>query len=91
MMTPLHFSSVYCSFSDSMEKPAAVEPPDLPPLEVHDAAPPSVNDQVRVDFGRDGKHGIPYPDNPSPHLPHEIPPTNSYKYKIVFFLEFINI
>ena len=52
MMTTLHLSSAYRSSSDSMEKPAAVEPPDLPPLDVddvpskaHDSAPPSINDQ----------------------------------------------
>ena len=40
-----------------MEKPAAMEPPDLPPLDIgdlpsiaHDSALPSVNDQVRLDF-----------------------------------------
>ena len=57
MMTPLHMSSAYHSSSDSMEKPAAMEPPDLPPLDIddlpsksHDSAPPSVNNQVRLDF-----------------------------------------
>ena len=54
MMTPLHLSSAYCYSSDSMEKAAAMEPPDLPPLDIddltskaHDSAPPSVNDQVK--------------------------------------------
>ena len=57
MMTPLHLSSAYRSSSDSMEKPAAMEPPDLQALDIddlpskaHDSAPPSVNDQVRLDF-----------------------------------------
>ena len=86
-MTPPHLPSAHRS--DSMEKPAAMEPPDLPPLDIddlpskaHDSAPLSVNDQVRLDFGRDGKPGIPSPDKnysthrwtPSPH-----PATNSYK------------
>ena len=57
MMTPLHLSSAYHSSSFSMKKPAAVEPSNLPPLDIddlpskaHDSAPPSVNDQVRLDF-----------------------------------------
>ena len=48
---------VYCSSSDSMEKPTAMEPPDLPPLDIddlpskaHDPVPPSINDQLRLDF-----------------------------------------
>ena len=87
MMTPLHLSSAYHSSSFSMEKPAAVEPPDLPPLDIddlpskaHDSAPPRVNDQVRLDF----MVGM----VTSPPL--KILPDNSYNYKIVFFLEFIN-
>ena len=54
MMTPLRLSSAYCYSSDSTQKPAAMEPPDLPPLDIddlpsktHDSAPPSVNDQVK--------------------------------------------
>ena len=88
MMTPLHLSSAYHSSSFSKEKPEAVEPPDLPPLDIdglpskaHDSAPPSVNDQVRLDF----MVGM-----VTPPL-NEILPNNSYNYKIVFFLEFINI
>ena len=40
-----------------MEKPTAMEPPDLPPLDIddlpskaHDPVLPSINDQVRLDF-----------------------------------------
>ena len=58
----------------TLEKAAAVEPPDLPPLDIDDltsksddSAPLSVNDQVRLDF----MVGM---GNP----PNEIPPTNSY-------------
>ena len=54
-VTPLHLSSAYCS--NSMEKPADMEPSNLPPLDIidlpskaHDSVPPSVNDQVRLDF-----------------------------------------
>ena len=54
MMTPLRLSLAYCYSSDCMEKPAAKEPPDLPPLDIddlppkaHGSAPPSVNDQVK--------------------------------------------
>ena len=55
MVTPLHLSSAYRS--NSMEKPADMEPPDFPPLDIidlpskaYDSAPPSVNDQVRLSF-----------------------------------------
>ena len=74
MVTPLHLSSAYRSSSDSMEKPAAVEPPDLPPLDIddlpskaHDSAPPSVNDQVKLDFmvGM-GSLGFPQMTSPVP-------------------------
>ena len=48
---------VFCYSSDSIEKPTAMEPPDLPSLDIddlpskaHDPVPPSVNDQVRLDF-----------------------------------------
>ena len=84
MMTPLRLTSVYRSLSDSMEKPAAVEPPDLPPLDIddlpskaHDSAPPSVNDQVRLEFMVEMVTTS----------PNEILPFNSYNYKFVFFLE----
>ena len=75
MVAHLRLSSAYRSSSDCLEKPAAVEPPDLPPLDIddlpskaHDSAPPSVNDQVSVDFRRDGKPRIPSPDKNYPTL-----------------------
>ena len=54
---PSTLSSAYCSSSDSMEKPAAMEPTDLQALDIdglpskaHDPVPPSVNDQVRLEI-----------------------------------------
>ena len=99
MMTRLCLSSAYRSSSDSREKPAAMEPPDLPPLDIddlpskaHDSAPPSINDHVRLDFmvGMGSLGFVLLVKIPSP-FPDEIPPTNSYKNKIIFFLEFIII
>ena len=73
MMTPLQLTSAYRSSSDSMEKPAAMEPPDLPPLDIddltskaHDLAPPSVNNQVK--FGVHGKGSNPPPPSPLPPM-----------------------
>ena len=74
MMAPLHLSSAYRSDCDSMEKPAAMDPPDLPPLDIddlpsksHDSAPPSGNNQVRLDFmvGM-GSLGFPQMKSPLP-------------------------
>ena len=74
MMTPLHLSSAYRSDCDSMEKPGAVKPSNIPPLDIdalpskaHDSTPPSVNDQVRLDVMVDmGSLGFPQMKSPVP-------------------------